>query len=104
MSGAPSGSIRSIRELVVNVQFYDDMPAIGELLVAASPTKGLLLVDHLMPGNLAVCLNVMNDTGLQKNMSAQRTLKGIEIPVGNQTVGRILNALGKPLDGQPFER
>src|SRR5262245_4423986 len=104
MGAAPSGSIRSVRELVVNVQFDEDLPAVGELLIAESPMKGLLLVDHLLPGNVAVCLNVNNDTGLQKNMADQRTLKGIEIPVGNQTIGRILNALGKPLDGQPMER
>jgi F-type H+-transporting ATPase subunit beta len=101
---AAAGSIRSIRELVVNVQFDDEMPEIGELLIANSTTRGLLLVDHLLSGNIAVCLNVNNDTSLQKNMAAQRTLRGIEIPVGDQTIGRILNALGKPLDGLPLER
>jgi F-type H+-transporting ATPase subunit beta len=36
-------------------------------------------------------------------MPAQRTMKGIEIPVGQPTVGRVLNALGHPLDGLPFD-
>jgi F-type H+-transporting ATPase subunit beta len=97
------GSIRSIRELVVNIQFDEDPPAIGELLVAQSPEKGLLLVDHLAPGKMAVCLNVTGDESLQKNMAAARTNRGIEIPVGSITIGRVLNALGHPLDGQPFE-
>src|SRR4051812_19282935 len=80
------------------------MPALGELLIAASPEKGLLLVDHLISGNNAICLNVNNDTSLQKNMPVQRTNRGIEIPVGDQTIGRVLNALGHPLDGLPMER
>jgi F-type H+-transporting ATPase subunit beta len=96
------GSIRSIRELVVNIQFDEDPPEIGELLIAQSPDKGLLLVDHLITGNVAVCLNVTGDETLQKNMPAARTNKGIEIPVGDITIGRVLNALGQPLDGQPL--
>src|SRR5665647_2670165 len=98
-----AGSIRTVQDLVVRVQFDEDVPSIGELLIAASPQKGLLLVDHLTPGNIAVCLNINSDVSLQKNMSAERTRKGIEIPVGQQTIGRILNALGKPLDGLPME-
>jgi F-type H+-transporting ATPase subunit beta len=98
-----AGSIRAIEELVVRVQFDDEMPSIGELLIAQSPKKGLLLVDHLTVGNVAVCLNVNNDVGLQKNMPAERTMKGVEIPVGDQTIGRVLNALGHPLDGLPFD-
>jgi F-type H+-transporting ATPase subunit beta len=98
-----TGSIRAIKELVVNVQFDEDPPSIGELLIAQSPDKGLLLVDHLITGNVAVCLNITGDESLQKNMPTERTMKGIEIPVGDITIGRVLDALGRPLDGQPFK-
>jgi F-type H+-transporting ATPase subunit beta len=98
-----AGSIRSVQDLLVRVQFDDDLPDIGELLIAESPLRGLLLVDHLTPGNIAVCLNINSDVSLQKNMKAERTMKGIEIPVGQQTIGRVLNALGRPLDGLPME-
>jgi F-type H+-transporting ATPase subunit beta len=97
-----AGSIRSIRELVINVQFDEDPPAIGELLIAQSPRRGMLLVDHLISGSTAVCLNVNGDESLQKNMPALRTNHGIEIPVGDITIGRVLNALGQPLDGLPL--
>lgn len=98
-----SGSIRAIRELVIDIQFDDDPPGIGEVLVAQSPKKGLLLVDHLLEGNTAVCLNVTGDEFLQKNMAVERTNRGIEIPVGDITIGRVLNALGQPLDGMDME-
>lgn len=94
-----TGSISAIKDLVVDIQFDEEPPAIGEVLVAQSPKKGLLLVDHLVHGNTAVCLNVTGDVFLQRNMPVERTGKGIEIPVGDITIGRVLNALGRPLDG-----
>ena len=91
--------IRTIRDLVVTVQFDDEVPETNEILVADSAKRGALLVDHLADNNTAVCLNIFGDTSLQKNTTVQRTNKGIEIPVGSQTVGRIFDALGRPLDG-----
>ncbi len=98
-----AGSIRLIKDLVVQVQFDDDQPDIGEVLRPQSPDKGILFVSSLAPGNIAVCLNVQEDRTLQKNMAVERTGKGMEVPVGKVTIGRIFDALGRPLDGQPFE-
>src|SRR5437868_1968505 len=95
-----SGSIRSIRDLVVEVQFDGEMPDSGEVLVTNSPLNGILLVDHLTDKNLAVCLNIMGDRGLQKNMIAERTGHGLEIPVGPAVIGRVFDALGHSLDGK----
>jgi F-type H+/Na+-transporting ATPase subunit beta len=97
------GSVRSIRDLVVVVQFDDGMPGIGELVMAGNPARVPLLVSYLTKGNTAVCLNVLGDLSLQKNMPAETTGHGIEIPVGKQMIGRVLDALGQPLDGQPLE-
>jgi len=96
------GSIRSVRGLLVSVQFDGPGPDIGELLVARSPNKGLLLVESLEENNTAACLNVMEDETLIKNMIADRTGRGIEVPVGSTMMGRVLDALGRPLDGQPL--
>jgi len=97
-----AGVIRSIRDLIVMVQFDEDMPDSGEVLTTSSPQRGMLLVDHLTDNNTAVCLNVIGDKSLQKNMTAERTGRGIEIPVGSPTIGRIFDALGRPLDEQPI--
>jgi len=97
-----SGVIRSIRDLVVTVQYDDGSPDIGELLIADSPGKGMLIVDRLVDNQSAVCLNVLGDQTLQKNMTVQTTGRGLEIPVGPQTLGRVFDALGRPLDGRVF--
>ncbi len=95
------GIITSIRDLVVYVQFDEDVPAVGELVVVEDDHESSLLVDHLRTGGTAVCLNIRGDRQIQKGMSVMRTKRGIEIPVGDTTIGRIMNALGDPLDGKP---
>lgn len=96
-----AGIIISIKDLVVLAQFDEDMPSINELIIADNENKTQLLVDHLEAGGVAFCLNVRTDRSLKKGARVERSGKGIEIPIGEKTVGRILNALGDPLDGQP---
>jgi F-type H+-transporting ATPase subunit beta len=69
--------------------------------MAENQNKTQLLVDHIDPGGIAVCLNVRTDRSLIKGAMINRTHKGIEIPVGDPTIGRIMDALGGSLDGQP---
>jgi F-type H+-transporting ATPase subunit beta len=96
-----SGTVITIKDLVVRAQFDDDAPNIGELLVVDNGHKTKLLVDHLEAGGIAMCLNIRSDRRIQRGMTVQRTNKGIEIPVGDVTIGRILDAIGDPLDGLP---
>lgn len=95
-----SGVITSIRDLVVRVQFDESSPQIGEILTVDSANKGVLLVDRLADNHSAVCLNILEDKSLHKNMAVHSTGRGVEIPVGPQTVGRVFDALGRPLDGK----
>lgn len=96
-----SGTVRLLKDLVVGVLFDEDPPEVGEVLVLENAAQSLLLVDSLQPSGLVMCLNIMADHKVQKGMKVQRTGKSIEIPVGKETIGRIFDALGRPLDGQP---
>lgn len=99
-----AGLVRTIKDLVVTVAFEDDMPDIGELLVSGKDNQALLLVNHLIAPKTAVCINILNDRTLNKNMPASRTNQGLTIPVGLPIMGRILDALGRPLDGRPLDK
>lgn len=94
-----AGVITTVKDLVVRAQFDDDSPGVNELVVVQNGQGTQLLVDHLEPGGVAFCLNVRSDLRITKGMQVERTHKGIEIPIGDQTIGRILSALGDPLDG-----
>lgn len=96
-----AGAIISVKDLVVRAQFDDDAPSVNELIQVQNGFGSVLLVDHLEAGGIAFCLNVRSDLRMMKGMAVERTHKGIEIPVGDITIGRILNALGDPLDGSP---
>lgn len=96
-----AGVVRAIHDLVVHVQFDEDGPDIGEVVVVDNEGKTELLVNSLENNDVAICLNVRSDRTITKNMSVARSNRGIEVPVGPQTIGRIFSALGDPLDGQP---
>ncbi len=96
-----NGEVVSIRDLIVRVRFDEETPRIGELLAVDNGKETLLLVDHLESNGIALCLNVRTDRQIQKGMTVKRTQKGIEIPVGSAAIGRIFDALGGPMDGQP---
>lgn len=96
-----AGVIVAVKDLIVHIQFDSDPPDVNELVMADNHNKTQLLVDHLDPGGVAVCLNVRTDRSIIKGTLVNRMRKGIEIPVGEPTIGRIMDALGGPLDGQP---
>lgn len=93
------GHVVSIKDLVVRVQFEDNAPRVNEIIIVDNGFQTKLLVDHLEPGGIAFCLNVRSDRRIEKGMTVSTTGKGIEIPTGVLTIGRILDALGEPLDG-----
>ena len=85
------GAVRIVKDLIIHVEFGQETPEIGELIVVNSPNKGLLLVQSLAPNNIAICLNVLGDRTIEKNMVASLTGRGIEVPVGPATIGRIFS-------------
>lgn len=95
------GLVVSIKDLVVRVRFDENAPSVGEILVVNNGFETKLLVDHLETGGVAMCLNVRTDRRIQKGMEVLASGQGIMIPTGEKTIGRILDALGDPLDGQP---
>lgn len=94
-----NGLVKVIKDLVVHVEFAQDVPNLGEVLIVDNQSKSPLLVDTIKDDTTVICINLKANKTIQKNMSVTRTKKGIEIPTGSATIGRILDALGNPLDG-----
>lgn len=95
------GVIRSTKDLVVVVEFDEQPPTSGEVLIVQNERKSELLVDHLEDNTRVVCLNIEADRTLQKNMKVTATGRGIEIPIGEEIIGRMFNARGEVIDDQP---
>lgn len=95
-----TGYIKSIMDLVIHVEFDEDFPKIGEILIVENSEKSApLLVDNVKDDGTAVCLNIMSDRTIKKGDGAVRTGRGIEVPTGEKIIGRVLDFMGNPLDG-----
>jgi F-type H+/Na+-transporting ATPase subunit beta len=94
------GVIRAVKDLMVVVEFDDVVPLVHEVVIV-NGLNTQLLVDSIEPGGRAVCLNIRTDRRLQKGMAVTPTGKSIEIPVGPKMIGRVVDALGAPIDGLP---
>ncbi|MDQ3158887.1 MAG: F0F1 ATP synthase subunit beta [bacterium] len=89
-----NGEITTLKDLVIEVTFADALPAVGELLSVDNEMKSLLLVDSFKRGNIAVCLNIYGDESIQKRMPVESLGRGVQVPVGQKTIGKIFNAVG----------
>lgn len=95
------GIVRVLKDLVIKVQFDDDMPELNEMVYVDNKNKTPLLVSSLEHGDMAVCLNIAGDRSILKGALVSRSGHSLEIPVGDQMVGRVWDAMGRPIDGKP---
>ncbi len=102
---ASNGKITQVIGAVVDVQFDGDLPPILNALETDNNGKRLVLevAQHL--GESTVRTIAMDATeGLVRGQSVSDTGEPIMVPVGDATLGRILNVVGEPVDeGAPIE-
>ena len=95
------GVVRVLKDLVIKVQFDADMPELNEMLYVDNEAGTPLLVSSLERGDMAVCLNIAGDRSVKKGATVRRSGRSLEIPVGDEMVGRVWDAMGRPIDGKP---
>lgn len=97
------GVVRSMKDLVLYVEFDDpsDMPELNEVLELRNGQSTPVLTRSLVSARVAECLNLYAERNIQKGMIADKTGRSIEVAVGLEMVGRIINAVGDVIDGGP---
>ena len=95
------GVIRSLKGLVIKVQFDEDVPSLNEMLYVDNEKQSPLLVSSITGGDLALCLNIGGDYGIQKGDVVVRSGRSLEIPVGVEMIGRVWDTMARPIDGKP---
>lgn len=105
------GKITQVLGAVVDVEFSDgSLPAIYNALKISNPAisdeKWNLVVEvaqHLGE-NTVRCITMDTAEGLVRGMEVMDTGEGITVPVGPETLGRIINVIGDPVDeGEPIK-
>ena len=93
------GKIKQVLGAVVDVSFDEKLPQILDALVVNHENKDLILevAQHL--GENTVRTIAMDSTdGLVRGQDVIDTGNPISVPVGPETLGRILNVVGEPVD------
>ena len=98
--GPAIGVIQSLRGLMVEVQILGEWPEVKELLIVEGCPEVFLEVNFFIAG-AAVCLNLTNSPMLRCGQRVSRSHRKVTVPVGPETMGRVFNALGEPLDDGP---
>ncbi len=93
------GNITQVIGAVVDVKFKDELPEILTALECSNAGSRLVLevAQHL--GESSVRTIAMDSTeGLKRGDEVMDTGKPIRVPVGPETLGRIINVVGEPID------
>lgn len=69
----------------------------GEIVVFENGTKGM--VQDIRQNEIG-CILFGRDTGIKEGTKVVRTKKKAGVPVGKGFIGRVVNALGEPIDGK----
>ena len=98
-----TGIVKRIIGPVIDIQFEDsEMP---QLLDAIN----IKMEDHVVVAEVAQhvgdstvrCIALSSTDGMKRGLKAINTGAPIEVPVGNDVLGRLFNVLGEPIDGMP---
>jgi F-type H+-transporting ATPase subunit alpha len=91
-----AGSVLSVGDGVARVYGLENVQA-GELVEFSSGVQGMVL--NLEEGYVGVVI-FGEDRNIKEGDTVKRTKKIVEVPVGEALLGRVVDALGKPIDGR----
>ncbi|MCY0985613.1 F0F1 ATP synthase subunit alpha [Nannocystis sp. ILAH1] len=90
-----TGTVLTVGDGIARVYGLDQAMA-GELLEFPHGVKGMIL--NLEEGNVGVAL-LGNDQLIKEGDAVKRTKQIMSVPVGEALIGRVVNAIGEPIDG-----
>lgn len=90
------GTVLTIGDGVARVFGLKNVLA-GELVEFEGGVKGMVL--NLEANNVGIVV-LGNDETIKEGSTVKRTEKIVSVPVGNALLGRVVNAIGEPIDGQ----
>ena len=90
------GQVLSVGDGIARIYGLDNVEA-GEMVEFSEGTKGMAL--NLETDNVGVVI-FGDDSHIKEGDTVKRTQKIVEVPVGKGLLGRVVDALGNPIDGK----
>lgn len=103
MADVNKGKLTQIIGAVLDIKFEGGLPEINEAIKIKTKEGSTLIVEvaqHLGDDTVR-CVAMGPTDGLVRGMEAEATGSPIKVPVGENTLGRIFNVLGEPIDNKP---
>lgn len=92
-----AGTIQAIHGSVLDIRFPHGLPGLDEMLLVGGAVPAEVRA-HLSADKVrAVALDVT--AGLKRGDAVVRTGNGLSVPVGPHLLGRVVDVVGRPLDG-----
>src|SRR5262249_10284997 len=104
-NGHATGRIVQVIGSTFDAEFEEaHLPEIYNALRVEAEYKGVPIrlvgeVQQHLGGNRIRCVALGSTDGLVRGMSVVDTGKPVQVPVGKETLGRVFNLLGEPIDG-----
>lgn len=97
----PTGNITQVMGAIVDVQFNDYLPKNYEALKLKKSDGSELFfeVEQELTANEVRCIALGPTDGLSRGVEVETTGKPISVPIGTETLGRMFNVIGEPIDG-----
>ncbi|MDE2444732.1 MAG: F0F1 ATP synthase subunit alpha [Alphaproteobacteria bacterium] len=93
---AEIGQVLSVGDGIARVYGLDNVQA-GEMVEFPGGIRGMAL--NLEPDNVGVVI-FGNDRDIKEGDTVKRTGAIVEVPIGKELLGRVVDALGNPIDGK----
>jgi F-type H+-transporting ATPase subunit beta len=105
MTTKGTGKITQVIGAVVDVQFEGELPAIlNALHTQNGETRLVLEVAQHLGENMVRTIAMDSTEGLVRGSEVSDTGSAITVPVGPETLGRLMNVIGEPIDdGKPIK-
>jgi len=95
------GKILQIIGAVLDIRYEKELPALYNAIeVPVGDSSVVLEVAQHLGDNVVRCISMGATDGLVRGMDAIDTGAPISVPVGPETLGRMLNVLGRPIDNK----
>ena len=96
------GIVTEISGPVVDVRFAEgELPSINEALTLTAEGRTYTMeVEQHLTGDTVRCIMMSGSDGLSRSLEVEALGHGIQVPVGEVTLGRMFDVLGRPIDGK----
>ena len=95
------GKVCQVMGPVVDIRFHDGLPALYTAIeIELNHQKLVVEVAQHIGDDIVRCISMGATDGLVRGTKAMATNQSILVPVGKETLGRLFNVLGEPIDNK----